>query len=255
MKPWLSQMAQRRVRDVRGYYYLKNLKDLDYQLENIEIFTTDEINKTILALEQICINTEGLEDDCDKAVDKAYQTKSLKKFKDKYWNNAIRNWNVFFKIFSPRKDIVWKESAPGVMNVVFKDPKNPIIANWLKENVEDEFQLQNKNWGLELTFIKGRLGKRTAYLEFQPNVTPHVTGGNVIVMDSNTPLEEYNVKWTIRHEFGHILSLPDCYHEFYVKEKNVMINYQLDTTDLMCSRAGQMNDRIYEELKKAYLKK
>jgi len=253
MKPWLIQLAARRVRDVRGYYFLKNLKDLDFKLENIEISTTDEKNNILDALERICINTGGLDDGCYKQVLKAYKNMKLLSFKNKYWNNAIRNWNVFFKIFSPRKDVEWKQTAPGVMKVVFKDPKNPTIANWLKENVEDEFRLPKENWSLEMKFIKGKW--RTAYLEFKPNVTPHVTGGNKIVMDSNTPLEEYGVKWTIRHEYGHILRLPDCYHEFYIKEKNLMINYQLDTSDLMCSRAGQMNERIFIELKKAYFKK
>lgn len=253
MKPFLSQMAARRVRDVRGYYYLKNLKDLNYKLQNFELSTAEEQNKILEALELICINTAGLNDGCDKEVTRANTKKELLKLKNRYWNNAIRNWNVFFKIFSPRKDVEWKQTAPGVMKVVFKDPKNPTIANWLKENVEDEFKLQSEGWQLEMKYIRGRW--RTARLEFRPNVTPHVTGGNKIVMDANTPLEEYNVKWTIRHEFGHILRLPDCYHEFYMPKKNLMINYQLDTTDLMCSRAGQMNERIYKELKRVYLKK
>lgn len=73
-------------------------------------------------------------------------------------------------------------------------------------------------------------------------------------MDSNTDIQEYGVRWTIRHEFGHILRLPDCYTEFYDTKEQVMVNYQLDTTDLMCSRAGLMNERIYQELKKHYQK-
>ena len=138
------------------------------------------------------------------------------------------------------------------MEVTFKDPKNEVIADWLKVNIEDEFRRPLLNWNLEMRFIRG--GWFTAYLEFKKNVTPHVSGGNKVVMDANTDIEEYGVRWTIRHEYGHILRIPDCYHEFYDKERNLMINYQLDVTDLMCSRAGVMNDRIYEELKRVYYK-
>lgn len=73
-------------------------------------------------------------------------------------------------------------------------------------------------------------------------------------MDSNQPIEEYDSQWTIRHEFGHVLGLPDCYHEFYDTTQEAYVNYQFDVTDLMCSRAGNMNERIYLELKKAYQK-
>lgn len=253
MKPFLAQMTRRRENDVRGYYYLKNLENLDYKLENFELSTADEQDKILEALETLCINTAGLDDGCDKEVARANSKNELLKLKNRYWNNGARNWKRFFTIYSPRKDVEWKQSAPGVMKVVFKDPKKPEIAQWLKENVEDEFKLKAEGWQLEMNYIRGRWG--TARLEFRPNVTPHVTGGNKIVMDANTALEEYNVRWTIRHEFGHILRLPDCYHEFYLPKENLMINYQLDTTDLMCSRAGQMNERIYNELKRVYLKK
>jgi len=89
---------------------------------------------------------------------------------------------------------------------------------------------------------------------FQPGVVPHVNGlgGNEIVMDSNQPIEEYESQWTIRHEFGHVIGLPDCYHEFYDVSQQAFVNYQLDITDLMCSRAGNMNERIYNELKRVY---
>ena len=40
----------------------------------------------------------------------------------------------------------------------------------------------------------------------------------------------------------------------YDEDKELAINYQIDTTDLMCSRTGEMNERIYKELRRHYLK-
>jgi hypothetical protein len=73
-------------------------------------------------------------------------------------------------------------------------------------------------------------------------------------MDENRNIQDYDVKWTIRHEFGHILGLPDCYVEFYDAKKAVMIDYQIDITNLMCSRRGHLQAKHYEELKRNYYK-
>lgn len=251
MKRWLPQLAARKVRDVRGYYYLKNLSDLDDVLRNIS--TSEDQKQIESALEGICINKRGLDANCKQLLKKAIDNDKVIEFKNLYWSSAKANWSNFFNISNPRRDVVWSQSAPNTMKVVFQEIKDQRISNWLKENVEDEFQRSLFGWNMELTYVQKRIFSSTAYLEFKPNVTPHVSGGNQIVMDANTAIEEYGVRWTIRHEFGHILRIPDCYHEFYEPSQNAMVNYQLDTTDLMCSRAGRMNDRIYNELKRVYL--
>lgn len=252
MKRWLSHYEKRKAQDVRGYFYLNGLADLDEVLENFSNLDQKLAKKVSDSLVGLCLNSGEKQKSCNRKLKSFMSKNKLVEFKNRYWSAAIKNWDSFYKITNPRKDVVWSKKAPGVMEVVFKDPKNREISNWLKDNVEDEFRLVNKNWSLEMRYIPGKFG--TAHLEFKKNVTPHVSGGNKIVMDANTELEEYGVKWTIRHEFGHILRIPDCYHEFYDRDLNLMINYQLDVTDLMCSRAGSMNERIFNELKRHYLK-
>ena len=44
------------------------------------------------------------------------------------------------------------------------------------------------------------------------------------------------------------MGLPDCYFEFYDEQNQMGVSYQIDTTDLMCSRAGNFNERLYKEL-------
>ncbi len=252
LSPYLGQYARRKVKDIRGYYHLKNISQLDNVLANYRQLNSDELEQLKTALIGICINSFLDEKMCDKELQKSLARNDLLSYKNTYWSDGKDMWDSFFIISNPRKDVVWSHKAPAVMQVVFKDPKNEKIATWLKENVEDEFKYFPENWQMEMNFIRGRLG--SPYIQFQKNVVPHVSGGNKIVMDANTELEEYDVRWTIRHEFGHILRLPDCYHEFYDEKQKLMINYQIDTSDLMCSRKGAMNKRIYEELKKVYFK-
>lgn len=252
MQQWLDWYARARSRDVRGFYYLNKMTDLDQKIQdfdNLEVEEQAELKKNMLT---ICFN--GLEDEarCEKLFETSKTKGELLKFKDSFMMVGQEVWDSFFKISRPRRDIEWSSDNRLVMKVPFKTPSDAHIATWLQDNVEDEFKRDTLGWAMELDFVTGN--PSTAYLEFQPNVTPHVTSGNVVVMDQNTPLEEFDTRWTIRHEFGHILRLPDCYHEFYDPNENVMINYQLDVKDLMCSRSGDMNDRIYDELKRVYFK-
>ena len=79
-------------------------------------------------------------------------------------------------------------------------------------------------------------------------------GGDTIVMNATQPLTEYDAQWTIRHEFGHVLGFVDCYVEFYESERNVIVNYQFDVENLMCSRRGHIQQRHVDELQRAYAK-
>src|SRR5439155_5532825 len=94
------------------------------------------------------------------------------------------------------------------------------------------------------------------HIVWEAGATPHVESapGSTITMDENSLLSEYDVQWTIRHEYGHVLGFPDCYHEFYDVEEEVFVSYQLDVTNLMCSRRGKLKETHYNELKKAYFK-
>lgn len=250
---WIDYYANRRFDDVRGYYALKEVKELDQKLLKFATLSTAEKEALKEGLLGICLNTRRSETYCEREFELRLKRNSLLNMKNAYWAKSVKLWNSFFEISNPRTDVVWNARNPYVMNIPFIDPKNNAVATWLKENVEDEFKRGEFSWQMVMDYVT--TGSGTARIEFKAGVTPHVSGGNLVVMDANTSLEEYSEKWTIRHEFGHILRLPDCYVEFYVPSENLMVNYQLDITDLMCSRAGDMNDRIYHELKKVYFKK
>ncbi|MCX6124779.1 MAG: hypothetical protein NTV34_08525, partial [Proteobacteria bacterium] len=159
----------------------------------------------------------------------------------------------FFEMDNPRRDVTWADSE---MSIPFKSPGNLTIQNWLTLNIQDEWKI--KGWQLKLAFTDSPAGNpSTTRVEFVAGTTPHVNGigGSVITMDANLPLEEYNSRWTIRHEYGHVLGFPDCYAEFYDEDLGQMISYQLDVSNLMCSRRGHLQYQHYERLKATYSSK
>lgn len=246
---WRSAYIQRAAQDVRGYYYLTSTKISANDLRDTTLIPAEKVKPIKDALTGICKNSGGW-GNCATTIEKAWTENKLADAYTKYMPAAKKLWDSFFVIPSSaaRSDFSW---SGNTMNIVFNTPSIPKFIPYLQNNIEDEFRWIG--WGLKMTFGNYPSGPK---LVFEAGVVPHVNGlgGDTITMDSNQPIEEYESQWTIRHEFGHVLGLPDCYHEFYDTDLKAYVNYQLDITDLMCSRAGNMKERIYLELKKAYQK-
>jgi hypothetical protein len=245
---WRNEYIKMASNDVRGLYYLTKNKIGPLELQDISVFSTEKQNEIKNALKGICLNAIGNAKKCEQQLAQNLKKKNLSAYYERYIGAAQKTWNDFFVIpnYGRREDIRW---IGNVAYVPFNTPTIPKFIPYLQVNIEDEFRWAD--WALKLNFGIHPYGP---LLKFESGVVPHVNalGGNEIVMDSTQPIEEYESQWTIRHEFGHVLGLPDCYHEFYDVNLKAYVNYQLDTADLMCSRAGNMNERIYLELKRAY---
>lgn len=246
-RSWYIQAASK---DVRGYHYLKSNNISEFELRDVSQIPSDKLTPIKNALAFICLNSLQDSGRCKGMLEEAFKKNKVSEFYQKHMQKANQVWNDFFRIpeSARRKDIRWSAT---LATVPFNIPEISKFGPYLKDNIEDEFRYEN--WSLKIKFGNFPYGP---LLKFEPGVVPHVNGlgGNEIVMDSNQPIEEYESQWTIRHEFGHVLGLPDCYHEFYDTNAQAYVNYQLDITDLMCSRAGNMKERIFKELKKAYEK-
>lgn len=246
-----AEYIKEAYKDVRGYHYLMVNNITEYELRDTNLIHPDKVKLTKNALALVCFNSVKNIKRCKGEIEDAWKKNKVADFYLRHIKASKKIWNDFFKIpkGAIRKDVSW---FGNLMTVPFNIPEIPKFAPYLRDNIEDEFRW--KGWELKLNFGNFPYGP---YLRFEPGVVPHVNrlGGNEIVMDSNQPIEEYESQWTIRHEFGHIIGLPDCYHEFYDVDARAYVNYQLDITDLMCSRAGNMNERIFKELKEAYSKK
>lgn len=252
-EPYLYQYEQMARMDIRGYYFLQREVDLQQKLKHWSSLDETTQKKYAEWLAGECNNTSGNLSACQLELQTAVQDKRVLRYHEKYLGASAYTFNDYFELQSPRHEVIWDHKNPDVMELPFTMPERQDVQDWFKSNVEDEYHLET--WALKINYSnKGRLAK----VVFSPGTTPHVNGlgatGDTIFMDSNRPLQEYAVTWTIRHEFGHTLGLPDCYVEFYDAKNAVMINYQIDITNLMCSRRGHLQAKHVEQLKKHYYK-
>jgi len=256
MAPWLSYLAERRHNDLRGWYFLSRLENRADKLRHYEELGDDVRMKVRGWLVNMCFNDN--DDDtpagCERVVDGKIAAKAdLEAYYQELAPHSAGMFNGYFAIpsYAARREVRWEVGANGnpIVTAPFLDPGTAAVRSFLKDNIEDEWRFQN--WRLELPFQSSGSIPRVV---FRPGVTPNVNGlgGDTITMNSQQPLTEYDAQWTIRHEYGHVLGFPDCYVEFYERERNVIVNYQFDIENLMCSRRGHIQERHLSEMKRVY---
>lgn len=250
LQPYLSDLARARGRDVRGTAFLAGLADRDRKLRDVNALSANERASVLEALAILCSNSGESVAQCRANLRSALSASpDASGFYRRYVERGTANYRAFFDIpaSARRRDVSWVDA--NTTRIPFADPQD-VAKRTFMLNVEDEWR--RGPWSLRLAFRPG--GPGVPNVTFIPGVTPHVKGlgGDDIVMDANAPLTEYNARWTIRHEFGHVLGFPDCYHEFYDSERATIVSYQIDVTDLMCSRRGSINARLERELRRTY---
>ena len=247
--PYLDEYASLAAGDIRGYYFLAQISDLPTKLAAWGTLDTATQTQWSAWLEGECMNAAVAKDKCYTDLAAAITANTIKDFHELYVTKAKETFDHFFKLENARPDITWNAQNPNVLAADFLQPADANIATWLATNIEDEWRVDN--WTLKLAFkTEGPHPK----IEFVAGATPHVNdlGGDTVTMDANRPLTDYNVRWTIRHEYGHVLGFPDCYIEFYDADKQMMVSYQIDITNLMCSRRGHLQKQHVDELRRAY---
>lgn len=251
LKPYLPALEARRSQDVRGYYFLRQEPDLEAKLKDFQVQPAETKARFKEWLFSLCLNSNTSAKNCEVAFHRSEKAGTLHSFYKTYLPAGERTWNSFFNI--PKRGrlsvVSWPSTSPDMMVVPFKDPGTQEYRDYLKINLEDEWKWFS--WMLRVDFnnVPGAI-----VVHWVPGVVPHVPGlgSNEIYMDANAPLTEWDVQWTIRHEFGHNLGLPDCYLEFYDPKKAAIVSYQHDVENLMCSRKGKLQQIHFDELKRAY---
>jgi len=236
MQPYIYYYRQNKVNDFRGLYNLKKMVDTGTQVPVAQLKTW---------VRDVCANSTQSLPPCDRELARVANRTQLLQIYAKYKPSAEAAYNAFFDVQVPRRDV----SLNGMfLAMPFQTHADPVINQFVERNIEDEFKWVTGFLNITIT------PTGTANVVFLPAVTPHVDslGGNNIVMNSEIALESWDAQYTIRHEFGHVLGFPDCYMEFYDDGEAAFVNYQFDTKNLMCSRAGRFNATNEAALKKAY---
>jgi hypothetical protein len=254
MQPYLGYLQARKADDVRGIYFLSQIPQLQTELSNWTSLPDDKKAQYREWLISLCYNGQSLFRDCAPELAKAEKNNTIYPYFQNYQKSGQDRWTAFFSIPQDRTDVQWTAQDSAEMKVPFLTPDSRTILNFLRDNIEDEWK--TSNWNLRLDFQKVADISHIPHMEFAPGVTPHVNGiaGNVITMDQNAPLDEWDVRWTIRHEFGHVLGFVDCYVEYYEPTEKMIVSYQLDVTNLMCSRQGKLQTQHFDALKKVYFR-
>lgn len=248
LQPWLGALELRRRNDVRGYWRLRDLPDRDGLLAGFSTLPDEKKREIRGWLLGMCINNFGaLDGKCPDRISAAEREGKLVGFYESLVPKSTAVWEEFFELWTERNDVTWK--VPELATVPFQHPGSDRVVSFLG-HIENEWKWGD--WRMRLDFRNDGLDHPR--IVFKPGVTPNVNeiGGNIITMDSNASLDEWDVQWTIRHEWGHVLGFPDCYLEFYVPEEEVIYNYQIDLTNLMCSRAGRLQEQHFLRLRDAH---
>ncbi len=248
--PYLDAYRSRKVLDIRGFYFLNQIPSLGEKLDAWDSLDSETQSQWKEWLIGECLNNRKGATTCTTELDQAISALQVRSYHEQHVVRASRMFDSFFQLQNPRlADLMWTDASQIEVTALFETPNDEQVAAWLRTNIEDEWQLNEFKLKLEFTDDRSR-----PHVRFVPGATPNVNylGGDVITMDANSPLDDYNTLWTIRHEYGHVLGFPDCYVEFFDSDLNAMISYQIDTSNLMCSRRGQLQEIHVRELKEKY---
>lgn len=249
MRYWLPILESRRSSDIRGIYFLSRLENREQKLAQFHSLEPAEKAQIREWLISLCLNNYDDFNSCQSQVDLLIENNSdLNAYYKQREPRSSELYRSFFTIpdFARRRDFSWVNNK---FITPFIDPVRPDVRHFMQFNVEDEWRWGD--WKLEMPFTTER---GHPYVVFEPGATPNVNGlgGDRITMNANQPLTEYDAQWTIRHEFGHVLGLPDCYVEFYAAEREAIVNYQIDVDNIMCSRRGHVKQENVDELARVY---
>lgn len=248
-RSWLSWYINRSIFDMRGFIFLRDTPDLEVVLKTYPTMSAEEKLKYNSWLLGICRNGDFDSSDCRTELTNSIKRNNLYGFYTRFNKYGQSMYDLFFTVKKTRKEMFWNPERT-VLHAPFLTPDQPSVQSWLKENVEDEWK--GTDFQLQIDFKKTT--QDIPKIEFKEGVTAHVNGiaGNTITMEAEYPIETKDQKWTIRHEYGHVLGFEDCYLEFYDTNEKAMIYYEIDVDNLMCSRNGHLNSSHIEQLQKMY---
>jgi hypothetical protein len=248
----LSWYINRSLWDVRGYLFLKATPDLENKLSNWKSLTDSEKVNFKSWLLGVCHNADFDENDCYDTLTRAIKRGNALPFYQKVVSFGEEMYQSFFQVSKTRTrpEIFWNKEKT-LLTSPFLLPERLDVKNWLTENVQDAWS--GPQFNFQLQFLASSENP-IPHIEFKSGTGAHVDriGGDTITIDADHSINNYAQRWSIRHEYGHILGFPDCYLEFYDVNIGAMVYYEIDIDNIMCSRHGSVQNEHITKLKTVY---
>ena len=253
---WIAYYTNREIFDVRGYLFLKEKNNVEELLKNFDSLEQAVKDQTRLALLSLCKNGDFELTDCRDELQKALSKNRLYSYYTRFNRYGESMYQLFFTLKKIRPENYW-DGDKKILHAPFFEPETPNsteVSNWLKQNVEAEWSYLDQK--LQIDFYP-KSTKDYPQIIFKEGVTAHVNevAGNLITMEAEYPINSPDQKWTIRHEYGHVLGFEDCYLEFFDTNEKAMIYYEIDVNNIMCSRNGKIQATHFNQINFKYLTK
>ncbi len=255
-------LETRRKDDVRQYLSLSNksclLSDktdcLEAELEKYSSLTKErqsELEKDLLSIcernekREICASEWYVMKQKGEAL-KFYQSRSRILEKETY--SKLFKLNDRFRRFNCEK----RENTL-VMSVPFFS-SNGAFSSY-NEAYTELLSKAERYWSnskFKIEFYDAKKAKGSVQVIRTTDFISRVNEATPLFIELSKSTKGIMASKTFAHEFGHVLGFPDCYLEFFEREKNQIIYYELDhkRKNLMCSlRFGEkIPDEYLEEL-------
>lgn len=233
-------LVDRKSYDVRPFYKLINQCQIENGKDNC---TESDYNSNPLVFNYLLAICGAFytESHCLAELKLRQENKTLKNMSENYRQRfQDEKINSLFSLTSDHSIFnCQKSNDQTVMNI-------SIMANGLPvETLRALLPTVEKAWESNVLKVKFQIvdkaAKNTVQVIAIKNGISNVPSDNNNLVFLNSSLPFYQMSRVLAHEFGHVLGFPDCYIEFFDKNKKELVYYEPVETNMniMCSmKAG-----------------
>lgn len=234
MKCSQTYLATKQANDITPYM---SMKAFCLEKNNDELCTMDTLLNLSLNEENIVIQNnltmcKSLTND-PEACQVQYSLENVssvqKNFKKNFYDGLFALRSSHLKFNCEAEDTVTTMNIK-VLKSGFSEEKIKALTDYVSE------EWSRNNFKLSIELVSERTSDVIELIPTNRSVS-YVPDNNNRQVYLSSLLDTYSAKRVLVHEFGHVLGFPDCYTEFYDREKKSLIYYEIskDNTNIMCS--------------------